>query len=165
MSVRPWTLTSGFGSVSVIGRIRVPSPAANTMAVFGTGRLIGPQRSGIRVGIDRRWAERPGKVVLIPDRKRPKQRMGEVAREVTLDPRQVAKVLGLFVALIEPGEQAKNLRGALGAHRGIGGGEALGVEGRIDSRPAAHIEGGETHLEILGHVDARGLQKRNNIVS
>ncbi len=46
MSVRPWTLTSGFGSVSVIGRMRVPSPAANTMAVFGTGGLIGPQRSG-----------------------------------------------------------------------------------------------------------------------
>ena len=59
MSVRPWTSTSGFGSVSVIGRMRVPNPAANTMAVFGTGRLIGPQQSIFRVGCDRRWAERP----------------------------------------------------------------------------------------------------------
>ena len=41
MSARPPTLISGFGSVSVIGRIRMPSPAANTMAVLGTGGLIG----------------------------------------------------------------------------------------------------------------------------
>ena len=41
MSARPPTLISGFGSVSVIGRIRIPSPAANTMAVLGTGGLIG----------------------------------------------------------------------------------------------------------------------------
>ena len=40
MSVRPPTLTSGFGSASVIGRIRTPSPAANTMAVLGTEGLI-----------------------------------------------------------------------------------------------------------------------------
>src|SRR5580698_11318692 len=101
MSVRPWTLTRGFGSVSVIGRMRVPNPAANTMAVFGTGGLIRPQRSGLRVGIDRRWAERPRQVVLIPDRKRPKQRMGEVARDVALDPRQVAQVLRLMIAFVE----------------------------------------------------------------
>src|ERR1700733_1175617 len=98
------------------------------MAVFGTGRLIGPQQSIFRIGFDRRSAERPRQVVLIPDRKRPKQRMGEVARKVTLDPRQVAQVLRLMIAFVESGEQAKNLGGALGSHRGIGGGEALGVE-------------------------------------
>src|ERR1700719_3857056 len=144
MSVRPWTLTRGLGSVSVIGRIRVPSPAANTMAVFGTGGLIGPQRSRFRVGIDRRWAERPGQVVPIPDRERLKQRVSEIARQIALDPRQVAKVLGFFVAFVEPGEKAKDLGGALNAHRGIGGGEALGLEGRIGGRPAAPIEGGAT---------------------
>src|ERR1700722_5550443 len=139
MSVRLWTLTSGLGSVSVIGRIRVPNPAANTMAVFGTGRLIGPQQSLFGVGLDRRRAKRPGKGIPIPDRKRLKQRMGEVAREVTLDPRQVAQVLRLMIAFVESGEQAKNLGGALRAHRGIGGGEALGVKGGIGGRPAAHV--------------------------
>ena len=69
-----------------------------------------------------------------------------------------------MIALVEPGEEAEDLGGALGAHRGIGGGEALGVEGGIDCRPAAHIERGETHLEIFGHVDARILQQRNDIV-
>src|SRR5271155_6217750 len=119
--------------------MRVPNPAPNTMAVFGTGGLIRPQRSGFRVGSDRRWAKRPRKVVLIPDRKRLKQRMGEVAREITLHPRQVAQVLRLMIAFVESGEQAKNLGGALSSHRGIGGGEALGVEGQIGARPAAHI--------------------------
>src|ERR1700722_17116474 len=165
MSVRPWTSTSGFGSVSVIGRMRVPNPAANTMAVFGTGRLIGPQQSIFRVRCDRRWAERPRKVVPIPDRERLKQRVSEIARQMALDPRQVAKVLGLFVALIEPGEKAEDLGGALRAHRGIGGGEALGVKSWIGGRPATHVEGRETHLEILRHIDAGVLQKRNDIVS
>src|SRR5260370_20045845 len=100
MSVRPWTLTRGLGRVSVIGRIRVRSPAANTMAVFGTGRLIGPQRSGFRVGIDRRWAERPRQVGPIPDRERLKQRVSEIARQIAFDPRQVAQGLRVFVALI-----------------------------------------------------------------
>ena len=40
ISVRPLTSISGFGSVSVIGRMRWPRPAANTMAVFGIGALI-----------------------------------------------------------------------------------------------------------------------------
>src|ERR1700691_4089457 len=120
--------------------MRVPNPAANTMAVFGTGGLIRPQRSGLRVGIDRRWAERPRQVVPIPDPKGLKQRMGEIAGQIALDPRQVAKVLGLFIALIESGEEAEDLGGALGSHRGIGGGESLGVKGGIGRRPAAHIE-------------------------
>ena len=54
--------------------------------------------------------------------------MGEVARKVALDPRQVAQVVRLAVALVEPGEEAKDLGGALRAHRGIGGGETLGVK-------------------------------------
>src|ERR1700684_1289816 len=136
--------------------MRVPNPAANTMAVFGTERLIGSRRSGLRVGIDRRWAKRPRQVVLIPDRKRPKQWMGEVAREVTLDPRQVAQILRLMIAFVEAGEQAKNLGGALGSRRGIGGSEALGVEGWIGGRPSAPIEGRETPLDILLHVSHRG---------
>src|SRR5882672_2907750 len=111
--------------------MRVPNPAANTMAVFGTGRLIRPQQSIFRVGFDRRWAERPRKVIAIPDRERLKQRVREIARQIALDPRQVAQVLRLVIALVEPGEEAKDLCGALGAHRGIGGGEALGVEGWI----------------------------------
>src|SRR5271154_4033312 len=151
MSVRPRTVISGFGNVSVIGRIRMPSPAANTMAVLGTGGLIGPRRSASRVGFDRRWTQRPRQVVAIPDRERLKQWMGEIARQVALDPRQVMQVLWLAVALVEPGEQAKDLGGALGAHRGIGGGEALGVKGGFSGRPAPHIEGGQTHLEILLH--------------
>ena len=36
----PATFTSGLGVASVIGRMRFPRPAANTMAVFGIGALI-----------------------------------------------------------------------------------------------------------------------------
>ena len=84
--------------------------------------------------------------------------MGEIAGQIALDPRQVAQVLGLFVALIEAGEQAKDFGRALGAHCGIAGGEALGVKGGVHRGPAAHIERGQPHLEIFGHVDAGVLQ-------
>src|ERR1700722_11088307 len=141
---------SGLGSVSVIGRMRAPNPAANTMAVLGTGRLIRPQRSVFRVGIDRRWAESPRQVILIPDRKRPKQRMSEVTRKIALDPRQVAQVLGLVITFVEASEKPQDLCAALGAHCGIGDGELLRIKAGISGRSAPHVEGGEAHLEILG---------------
>src|SRR5271156_2283156 len=137
MSARPPTLISGFGSVSVIGSIRIPSPAANTMAVLGTGGLIGGSsvKKASGIGFDGRLAERPRQVVLIPDRKRPKQRMGEIAVEVALDPRQVPQVLRLAIPLVEPGEDAQDLGRPLRAHRRIGGGEALGAEGGVSGCP------------------------------
>ncbi len=84
ISARPRTFTSGFGSVSVIGRMRWPRPAAKTMAVLGIGALIvdsfptprlslGPPRR-LRFG-----AERARQVGLIPERQGRKQRMREVA--------------------------------------------------------------------------------------
>src|SRR5271170_6334828 len=138
MSARPPTLISGFGSVSVIGRIRIPRPAANTMAVLGTGGLIGGSsvKKASGIGFDGRLAERPRQVVLIPERKRPKQRMGEIAGQVALDPRQMPQIFGLAVPLVEPGEDAENLGCPLRAHSRIGGGEARGVEGGVGRRPA-----------------------------
>ena len=61
ISVRPATSTSGFGVVSVIGRMRLPRPAANTMAVFGTGALIVDRsRVGMsEITIVRRAAQTP----------------------------------------------------------------------------------------------------------
>ena len=85
--------------------------------------------------------------------------MGEIAVEVALDPRQVPQILRLAVPLVEPGEDAQDLGRSLRAHRRIGGGEARGVEGGVGRRPAPHIEGGQPHLEILRHVDARVLQQ------
>ena len=60
--------------------------------------------------------------------------MGEVARQVALDARQVPQILRLAVALVEAGEDAEDLGRALRAHHRIGGGEALGVEGGIGGR-------------------------------
>src|SRR5277367_5900711 len=142
MSARPPTLISGFGSVSVIGRIRIPSPAANTMAVLGTGGLIGGSsvKKASGIGFDGRLAERPRQVVLIPERKRPKQRMGEIAGQVALDPRQVAQVLGLAVPLVEAGEDAEDLGRPLGARRRISCSEALGVECGVGRGPAPHVK-------------------------
>src|SRR6202453_4687989 len=91
--------------------------------------------------------------------------MGEVAGQITLDPRQVSKVLRLVVALVESGEEAEDLGGALDAHRRIGGGEALSVEGGIGGRPAAHIEGSETHLEIFAAAAARVVQQQNELIA
>ena len=90
MSVRPATFTRGFGSESVIGLIRVPRPAAKTIAVFGTAR---PRRIVCRDGS---WnvgrfgrQESAGQVALVPARKRLKGKMSEILREITPDTRQV----------------------------------------------------------------------------
>src|SRR6185312_2670862 len=104
MSVLPRISTSGLGSVSVIGRIRVPRPAANTMAVLGTG-LIGASAVGFRG----KRTQSPRQMILIPERERLKQRMGEVALEVALDPRQVAQIVRLAVALVQSCEEAEDL--------------------------------------------------------
>src|SRR5271154_73280 len=127
MSARPPTLISGFGSVSVIGRIRIPSPAANTMAVLGTGLIGGSSvKKASGIGFDGRLAERPRQVVLIPERKRPKQRMGEIAVEVALDPRQVPQILRLAVPLVEAGGDAPDLGCPLRAPPRTRGGGAGG---------------------------------------
>src|SRR6185437_7468666 len=137
MSVLPRISTSGLGSVSVIGRIRVPSPAANTMAVLGTGLIGASAVLTSEIGFGGKGTQRPRQVILIPERERLKQRMGEVALEVALDPRQVAQVVWLAVALVQSCEEAEDLGCALRAHRRIGGGETLGIERRIGARPPA----------------------------
>src|SRR5271166_5447601 len=97
-------------------------------------------------------------MALVPERERLEQWMREILLEVALDPRQVAEVLRLAVALVEPGEESKDFGRALRAHRRIGRGKAFGAEAGIGRRATPHIERGEPHLEIVGHVDARVLQ-------
>ena len=63
--------------------------------------------------------------------------------EIGLDPRQVPQVLRLAVALVEAGEDAEHLRGALRAHDGVGAGERRDVEFRIGRLALARIEADE----------------------
>src|SRR5208337_1261451 len=98
--------------------MRFPKPAANTIAVLGIGAL-NVERSWPSGIVCFRWLpQRPRQVALIPEDKRPEQRMLEVLGEMALDPRQVGQILRLAVPLVEPRENAQNFGRALRAHCG-----------------------------------------------
>ena len=90
----------------------------------------------------------PRQVGLIPGLELRQDRVGEVAREVGLDPRQVPEVLRLAVALVEAGEDAEHLGGALRAHDGVGACERRDVESGVRRLALARIEADELQFEI-----------------
>ena len=90
--------------------------------------------------------------------------MGEVADEVGFDPRQVLEVLRLAVALVEAGEDAEDLGGALRGHDRVGPREGRDVEGGIGGPPLARIEADQLQLELRRHGHARILQQRGDVV-
>src|SRR6185312_13626115 len=131
----PATSTSGFGLRSVSGRMRVPSPAASTMAVFGMCASPGMRSDRLE---DRH-------VDAVPAVERRQRGMRQRALQIAPHARQVAQVLRLAVAAVEAGEDAEDFRGALRSER------------RIDAR-----EGGR--VELLVGVAARAgvtRQKRD----
>src|SRR5215207_439551 len=121
--LRPPTRTSGFGIVSVIGRMRLPSPAASTMAVVIEGPAFALNGCSVSTSLDE-----VRQVPLAPRRKPRQGRMREISREIRLDARKVAQVLGLAVAPVQAGEDAEHLGGALRGHDRVGAREARHVE-------------------------------------
>src|SRR6185312_16472858 len=143
MSGLPATLISGFGVVSVSGRMRVPSPAASTMAVRGVDAMrSGPQRRHMRA---------------VPALQRLQRRMRQRAAEIGPYARHVTQILRLAVALFQAREDAEDLRGALRRYRGVELREVSGVEGGIGGAARARVAGEQRDLHRLRHVDARVL--------
>ena len=90
--------------------------------------------------------------------------MAERALQIAPYPRHMTQILRLAVAQIEPGENAENLAGALRGERHVDLDELGGIESRIGLPASAHVAAEEGELDLLGHVHARVLQERSEIV-
>src|SRR5262245_41957730 len=104
-SAWPATFTSGFGSVSVSGRMRVPKPAASTMARVGLIKFL--------------LLRRRRNVGVVPLLQIAHRRMNQRAAQVAPYARDVTEILRFAVAPVEPRENAEDFRGALRAERHI----------------------------------------------
>src|SRR6202451_2517741 len=107
------------------GRMRVPSPAANTNALFG---IIAPDPAAARFVPSYIPG---GHIGGIPIGEHAEGRMRQRALQVIPYARHVAEILRLAVAAIEAGEDAEDFRRALRRQRRVELGAAGGVEFRI----------------------------------
>src|SRR5215471_21835198 len=98
MSGRPATFTRGFGILSVSGRMRVPSPAASTMARRGVLLLGDAAMSNLQ------WRD----VAAIPGGKRCQVRMRQRPLQVAPHARQMPQILRLVVTPLQPCKNAED---------------------------------------------------------
>src|ERR1700733_10662246 len=99
------------------GRMRVPSPAANTNALFG---IIASDPAAARFGPSYISG---GHIGGIPIGEHAERGMRQRALQVIPYARRVPQILRLAVAAVEPGEDAENFCGALRRQRRIKLGE------------------------------------------
>src|SRR5579883_162539 len=160
MSALPPILMRGLGICSVSGRMRVPSPAAKTIALSGIKDVMnaaGTTRSRV-------LGQGPRQVGLIPAFERRQQGMSEVLGQIFLDAWQMRQILRLVIALIQSGENAENFCRPLGAEHGIRAGKCGHVETRIAGAAQLRIMAEKLQFHIVRHVDARVLKERDDVV-
>ena len=100
------TSTSGLGLSLVSGRMRVPRPAAMIIARRSSGGLT------LSCALLRR-APCAQSTRIVPRLQTAQRRMLEIAVQIAPDPRQIAKIARLAIALGQPREDADNLGIAL----------------------------------------------------
>ena len=159
----PATSTSGLGRVAVSGRIRLPSPAAITIAVSGTA----PPGSG-RIASVRLRVMPPATIgsprisagILASNHAATGASAGcaEIALEIAPHARAQRRIARLAVALPQPGEDADDLGVPLRAEHMIGVDEIVALPGRR----AIAVE--HRRLELGSHIAPRILQQRDEIV-
>src|SRR5689334_3141156 len=118
--------------------MRVPSPAASTMARHGTVSLPALTATLIprcRLSILRRWRN----VGRIPCPQRRERRMRQRALQIAPYARHMTQVLRLAVAGVEPRKYSQDLAGALGCERDVELDEFGAVEIRIGEEAGAHV--------------------------
>src|ERR1700722_20260382 len=163
MSACPPTCTNGLGIRPLKGLIRVPSPAASTMAHVGPAILFAnslisvlplPSSNGVQ-----------GRHVSnIPCAQGLECGMTERALQIAPHPRHVAEILRLAVAHVETGEDAEDFACALRGKRDVHLDEPTGVEFRISLAPAAHIASEQRQLHLLDYIHPGILEQRGEIV-
>src|SRR3989338_5173751 len=147
MSGFPAKGTSGFGMVSVSGRMRVPLPAAMTIArlIFISSRPVRQMR--VEPGTERRQCG-----------------MREVAREVIHGARHVRHVLRLGVALEEAGPETDEAQRPLRAEHSVGRAELFLVETGKLFPGAPDIKRKHRLFAFHRHIAARILKEGDDVV-
>src|SRR6516165_9544003 len=122
MRALPATLTNGFGVRSLNGCMRVPRPAASSMARLGLGR------SGSLIRCGRSSGGQGRHVGNIPRVERLQCGMTQRALQIGPYPRQVTQVLRLAVAHVQPCKYAEDFARALGGERHVNLDELRGIK-------------------------------------
>src|SRR5579871_3178218 len=153
----PATRMSGFGIVLEMGRMRVPRPAANTIALWICNpAIVGPT--------SRRLHQRSRQMVLVPGLELGQNRMAETLDEIALDARQVRQILRLAVPPVEAGKETQELGGALRPRDRIGAREGRRIEIGIDAPPRLGILAYQPQFQLVRHGHAGILQQGRDVV-
>src|SRR5580704_15992352 len=134
------------------GRMRVPSPAANTNALFG---IIAPDPAAARFAPSYIAG---GHIGGIPIGEHAERRMRQGALQVVPYAGHVTQVLRLAVATVEAGKDAEDFGRALRRQGRIKLGEAGGVEFRIVLEAGADVAAEQRYLQRFRHIDPRVLE-------
>src|SRR5215472_16818609 len=84
--------------------------------------------------------------------------------QIAPDPRLVPQILRLAVAAVEPCKGSEKPGVALRRHHRVDLGEASRIEAVVGHVPCLDVTRQQRKLELLGYVDTRILQQRDEIV-
>src|SRR4051794_3784799 len=90
--------------------------------------------------------------------------MPERALQVAPYPRQVTQILHFAIPDVEPRKNAEDLAGALGRKGHVEPDKLRRIEARVGADASAHVTAEQRDLGLFGHVYARVLQQRGEIV-
>src|SRR5437764_1114970 len=123
--------------------MRVPRPAASTMARFGLWFAVS------LIGLGRSNRGQGGHMGNIPRVERLQCRMAQRALQISPHPRQVTQVLRLAVAHVEPRKYAEDFARALGGKRHVYLDELRGIKLGVHMPSSAHVAAEKGKLDLL----------------
>src|SRR5215467_13946282 len=149
--------------------MRVPSPAARTMATRGAERpsidllcadLLCPDwaRDDVKKPPESDRLQRRH-MLAIPLFEGRLGRVGERALQIAPYPRHMSQILRLAVASVEAGENPQDLAGALGCERDVALDEGWPVKFGLHGMAALDVTAKQRQLGSLRHVDAGILEE------
>src|SRR5690242_14682453 len=103
-------------------------------------------------------------MLLVPAGEAREGRMPQRTLQIAEHARQVAKILRLAVALVEPRENTQDFGRTLHGERRIKLGELRHVEGLVGDGTRPHITADQVEFQPLGHVHARILKQRGKVI-
>src|SRR5260370_28946050 len=165
ISALPPTCTRGFGASPLNARMRVPRPAASTIARSGAA----PRRRRVSRMNAPRWLPPSGRaqcrnVLAVPVVERRQRWMRQRTLKVAPYARHVTQILRLAVAPVEPRKNAEDLARALRRQRHVEPDELRAVEIAIGCSPPAQIAAQQSELGRFRHTHAGIPQQRCQIV-
>src|SRR5262249_14532941 len=162
--------TSGLGTWPLCGRMRVPSPAARTMATRGAERCASSSCADLaRDDVNKKPPEsdrlQRRHMLIIPLFEDRLGWVGERALKIAPYARHMSQILRLAVASVEPAENPQDLAGALGRERNVALDEGRPVEFRLPGVAALDVAAEQCQFGLFRHVDAGILEDRGEVIA